>query len=213
MFKKHGLQMMNLDKTEVMGVGKQREELNIMLEGKYIKQVTNFVYLGGNISDNGRVEVEVRCRIQAGSNAWRNVEWVNMDRKISRKLKGKVLDSCVVPANTYGLETLALSELHQYKLQVCENNWIRRIAGVRRVERRKMKDLREEVGTKACIVGKIVKSPMKWAGYNMVRMKDKKLQKRADTKKHDGCRKGGRPQQRWEDCVRRYLRKAEEEEK
>ena len=27
-----------------------------------------------------------------------------------------------------------------------------------------MKDLREEVGTKACIVGKIVKSRRKWAG-------------------------------------------------
>ena len=77
-----------------------------------------------------------------------------LDRKISRKLKGKVLDSCVVPASTYGLETLALSELHQHKLQVgplCENNWIKKIAGVRRVERRRMKDLQEEVGTKACI--------------------------------------------------------------
>ena len=128
MFKKHGLKM-NLDKTEVMWVGKHREELNIRLEGKDIKQVKNFVYLGGNISENGRVEV--RRRIQAGANAWRNVEGVMTDRKISRKLKGKVL------------------ELHQHKLQVCGNNWIRRIAGVRRVERRRMKDLREEVGTKA----------------------------------------------------------------
>ena len=42
-----------------------------------------------------------------------------MDRNISRKLKGKVLDSCVVPASTYGLDRLALSELHQHKLQVC----------------------------------------------------------------------------------------------
>ena len=77
----------------------------------------------------------------------------------------------MVPASTYGLETLALSELHQHKLQVCENNWIRRISGVRRVERRIMKDLREEVGTKACIVGKIVKSRIKWAGH-MVRMRE-----------------------------------------
>ena len=211
MFKKHGLKM-NLDKTEVMWVGKHREELNIRLEGIGIKQVKNFVYLGGNISENGRVEVEVRRRIQAGANAWRNVEGVMMDRKISRKLKGKVLDSCVVPASTYGLETLALSELHQHKLQICENNWIRRIAGVRRVERRRMKDLREEVGTKACKVGKIVKSRMKWAGH-MVRMKDEKLPKRSETMKHDGCRKRGRPQLRWEDCVKRDLRKAEEEEK
>ena len=35
-----------------------------------------------------------------------------------------------------------------------------------------MKDLREEDGTKACIVGKIIKSRMKWAGH-MVRMNDK----------------------------------------
>ena len=92
------------------------------MEGKDIKQVKNVVYLGGNISENGRVEVEVRRRIQAGANAWRNVEGVMMDRKITRKLKGKVLDSCVVPGSTYVLETLALSELHQHKLQVCENN-------------------------------------------------------------------------------------------
>ena len=211
MFKKHGLKM-NLDKTEVMWVGKQRDELNIRLEEKDIKQVKNFVYLGGNISENGRVDVEVRRRIQAGANAWRNVEGVMVDRKISRKLKGKVLDSCVVPASTYGLETLALSELHQHKLQVCENNWIRKIAGVRRVERRRMKDLREEVGSKACIVGKIVKSRMKWAGH-MVRMNDDKLPKRAETKRQEGSRKRGRPQLRWEDCVKRDFRKAKEEEK
>ena len=34
---------------------------------------------------------------------------------------------------------------------------------------------------KACIVGKIVKSRMKWAGH-MVRMKDKRLPNRSETK-------------------------------
>ena len=109
MFKKHGLKM-NIDKTEVIWFGKQREELNIRLEGKYIKQVKNCVYLGGNISKNGCVDAEVRRRIQAGANVWRNVEGVMVDREISRKMKGKFLDFCVVPASTYGLETLALSD-------------------------------------------------------------------------------------------------------
>ena len=63
--------------------------------------------------------------------------------------------------STYDLETLALSELHQHKLHVCEKNWIRRIARVGRVERSRMGDLRPEVGTKDCTVGKIVKSLMK----------------------------------------------------
>ena len=47
------------------------------------------------------------------------------------------------------------------------------IARVKKVDRRRMKDLREEVGTKASIVGKIVKSRMKSAGH-MVRMKDER---------------------------------------
>ena len=75
-----------------------------------------------------------------------------------------------------------------------------------------MKDLREEVGTKVCIVCKIVKSRMSWAGQ-MVRMKDERLPKRSETKKQEGCRKRGRPQLRREDCVKRDPRKAEKEEK
>ena len=66
MFKTH-CPKLNLDKTEVMWVGKQREELNIRLEGKYVKQVSNCMHLGGNISENGRLEEEVRRRIQAGA--------------------------------------------------------------------------------------------------------------------------------------------------
>ena len=75
-----------------------------------------------------------------------------------------------------------------------------------------MKDLRAEVGTKTCMVGKIVKSRIKLAGH-MVRMKDVRLPKRTETKKQEGCRKRRRRQLRWEDCVKRDLRKAEEEEK
>ena len=44
-FKKHGLRM-SLEKTEVMKVGHQREELTIILDSKEIKQVDSFVYHG-----------------------------------------------------------------------------------------------------------------------------------------------------------------------
>ena len=53
---------------------------------------------------------------------------------------------------------------------------------------------------------------MKWAG-NMVRMKDERLIKLSETKKQGGCRKLGRSQLRWKDCMKRDPRKAEEEEK
>ena len=48
------------------------------------------------------------------------------DRRISNRLKGKVMSTCVTPACLYGMETLALTELQQQRLQVCENNWVRK---------------------------------------------------------------------------------------
>ena len=40
-------------------------------------------------------EREVRRRVQAGANMWRAVEGVMADRRISKRLKGKVMSTCV----------------------------------------------------------------------------------------------------------------------
>ena len=60
------------------------------------------------------------------------------------------------------LEDFRYAEQHQHKLLICENKWIRRIAGVKGVECSRIKYIREKVGTTACIVGRIVKSQVKW---------------------------------------------------
>ena len=51
---------------------------------------------------------------------------VMADRRISKRLKGKIMSTCVTPACLYGTETLALTELQQHRLQVCENNWVQK---------------------------------------------------------------------------------------
>ena len=45
---------------------------------------------------------------------------------------------CVTRACLYGTETLALTELQQQRLQVCENNSVQNIARVTRADRRRM---------------------------------------------------------------------------
>ena len=47
-FRKHGLQM-NLEKTEAMWIGKQEVNLHVVVDGKTIKQVNSFVYLGSTV--------------------------------------------------------------------------------------------------------------------------------------------------------------------
>ena len=82
-------------------VGHQREDLNISLDGKEINKVGGFVYIGGMVNEDGHSEVEVRCRIQQGANAWRKVEGVMLERNILKRLKRKVLRACVTPVCLY----------------------------------------------------------------------------------------------------------------
>ena len=80
----------------------------------------------GAVCGDGKKEREVRRRAQAGANAWRAVEGVMADRRISQRIKGKVMSTGVTPACLYGTEILALTELQQQRMQVCENNWVRK---------------------------------------------------------------------------------------
>ena len=63
-----------------------------------------------------------------------------------------------------------------------------------------MNDLRKEVEMQCSLTGRLVRSRMSWAGH-LGRMDASKLAKRAEVEKHQGRRKKGRPQLRWEDCV------------
>jgi len=68
---------------------------------------------------------------------------------------------CVTQANHHGLETVALTERQQQRLQVCENNWVRRIAGVKKMDRRWMDELREKIGVQMSLMVRLVKSWLK----------------------------------------------------
>ena len=70
--------------------------------------------LAGMVNEDEHSEVEMRCRIQQGANAWGKVEGVMLDRNILKKLKRKVLRASVTQAclNLY-LVTVALTEQQQ----------------------------------------------------------------------------------------------------
>ena len=67
----------------MLHIDHQREELDIELEGKKLTQGDSLVYRGGAVCGDGKMEREVRRRVQAGANAWRAVEEVMADRRIS----------------------------------------------------------------------------------------------------------------------------------
>ena len=123
------------------------KDLDIRLDGKKLNQRDSFEYLGGAVCQDSGTEMEICRRIQAGTSAWRKVEGMMGDRHISRKLKGKVLNSCITPAYLCGLETMAMT-CKQERLQVWVHNRVRRTARVKRIDKQRMEELREEVGVR-----------------------------------------------------------------
>ena len=83
---------------------------------------------------------------------------------------------------------------------------------MKRMDRKRMDELREEVGIQKCLMGRLVKSRMKWAGHVVERMKEDRLPMMAYVHQKRGKRKRGRPCMRWRDRIERDMRKAELED-
>ena len=96
-------------------------------------------------------------------------------------------------------------------MQVCENNWVRKIPRVMRADKRRMVALRGEAEVQRSFTERLVGSRLQWAGH-VERMADDRLPKRAAELREHGRRRRRRPRLRWEDCVKSDMGKAGEEE-
>ena len=103
-----------------------------------------------------------------------------ISRKISMKdvlKKGMYANDTQAYLNLF-LETVALTE-QQQQLQVWF--WFRRITRTKRVDERRMNDLRKDVMQQDSSTGRLVRSKVRWAGH-MVRMDADILVKRVEEK-------------------------------
>ena len=72
-------------------------------------------------------------------------------------------------------------------------------------------ELREETGVQRSLTERLVRSRLQWAGH-VERMGDDSLPNREAELREQGRRRRGRPRLRWDDCIKRDVRKAGEKE-
>ena len=131
------------------------------------------------VNEDEHSEVEMRCRIQQGANAWGKVGGVMLDRNILKKLKRKVLRACV----TQACLNLVSGDSGVDRTTTAAESWFWfcRITRKKRVDERRMNDLRKYVMQQNSSTGRLVRSKMKWPGH-MVRMDADILVKRVEEK-------------------------------
>ena len=95
----------NIDKTEIQFLGKGDERFRVNIGGKVLKQVDQFVYLGGCIDTQGGTEKDVNRRIGLARGIFQNLNKVWTSREISKSTKLKVYETLVLSALLYNSET------------------------------------------------------------------------------------------------------------
>ena len=163
-----------------------------------------FRYLGSILQRDGRIDEDVRHRIQARWSKWRSATRVLCDRKVSEKLKGKFYRTAIRPAMLYGTECWATKHEHEQKMKVAEMRMLRWICGHSRMDKIRNEVIRERVGV-APIEEKMMENRLRWYGHIMRRDPDAPVRRCAIRDIEIGRRGRGRPRKTWWETIRKDL--------
>ena len=193
-------------KTEMMkmsrGGGNEGVEQVGSLNVRYTEKCK---YLGVTVSERNEIDIEIKERIAAGNRCYFALSSIMRSRKISKKTKLRTYNIVIRPTVLYGCDTWTLTKERRRKLEVFENNILRRILGpvfdAENGEWRKRhnEEIREETGQQL-LQSVVCGRRARWAGH-CARMHEGRLPRMVMDGTVGGRRPVGRPRYRWLDGV------------
>lgn len=189
---------MNYSKTKIM----TSENAQIFVDNVIIQAVEEYNYLGHIIKlgkDNR--ESEIKRRVQLSWAAFGKMSHILRDNTIPINLKRKVYDTCILPVSTYGLETVALTQINAKKLRIMQRGMERSMLGISLRDKIKNEEIRRRTGVKD-IVERIAELKWQWTGH-IARQKDGRWTPRIiEWRPREAKRSVGRPPLRWIDDIK-----------
>ena len=186
----------NVGKTKLMHIGRERRNINLRIEEGNIEQVREYKYLGFVITEDNLGSKNIRERIKMGCINLNKMNKIWKSRNISIKLKINLYDAIVLPTVLYGAEVWVLKEYENKKLLAFETTCLRRIMGIRKTERITNMQIRGWTNKTTTIIEKIRDIQRRWLGH-VERMTNERLPKKALYHREDGTRPRGRPRKTW----------------
>src|SRR5215468_3024833 len=200
----------NARKTKVVVFNKQGENENcqLMLGNDEIEQINKFVYLGRMFTNDGKMDIKIEKRVNAGRKVIGSMWAVNQSEQLSMEAKKAVYNSVVVPTVLYGSKTWVCQNKYVSKINAVGMRYLRSACGKTRRDKIKNEWIRNECGIKATLNDVYERSTLRWFGH-VERMSNKRLTKRVYKEKVDGKLGKGRPKKRWLDGVNGIIKNRE----
>lgn len=201
---KMGLSL-NVTKTECMVVSKKNitPTCKIILNGKTLKQVTKFKYLGTLITPDARCTSEINSRIAQAKVAFENMGNIMKSKKISIHVRKRVLNTYVYPILTYASEGWNITKQHQKRLEATEMWFLRRMLRISYKDHMKNEDVLRRADTSRSLISFIRKRQARFFGHVMRRPG---MENNVTTGKICGKRDRGRQREKMIDGLTAWLR-------
>ena len=142
---------------------------------------------------------EVLIRIKAGWSVFGKHREIFLDWHLPISLKRKVFNQCVLPAMTYGRQTLSLTKALVKKLETSQRAMERRMLNVKLKDRIRNTTIKQRT-RETDIVQYVTNTKWKWARHT-ARIKDNRWTIRSTEWQKEGVRSVGRPKRHWRDDI------------
>ena len=129
----------NAKKTQCMAISKSASQrphnvndcIELEVEGEPVDQVSNFVYLGANISGDGTIERDLEIRIQRANGLFNQLWKIWNSRSIRTPTKIRIYKAAVVTILLYGAEVWNTTKKQVKRFEVFHQISLRRILRIR----------------------------------------------------------------------------------
>ena len=185
--------------------------LRIEVAGQRYEQTTEFVYLGGAISESADLDIEIKRRIGPAWTSVRKYSSQLYDRRNAQlSLKIGLFKAEVMEAMLYGCPTWTMRSQNFSSLRTAHHKLLLRIIGFQRKDRTGYKPLSYREVLERTVSDRIEttirKRQLGFAGA-LVRQGDSRLSQRVMFERLavQGPKRGGRPATSWMDCLQKNL--------
>lgn len=199
----------SIQKTEVLHQprpGVQPCNPVITIAGEPLRSVDKFCYLGGVLSQNGRIDDDITARINKASAAFGRLQhrlWKERGVRLSTKIK--VYKAVVLTTLLYGGETWVQYRSHVKKLEQFHTRCLRRICGVSWKDRIPNTEILSRCKITS-IEAMLTRAQLRWCGH-VARMSNERIPKALFFGElAEGKRSTGGQRKRYKDVLKATLK-------
>jgi len=155
----------NIKKTKAMVISKTGHKIVDIKIGQHkVEQVQQFKYLGATVTEDGRCEQEIKCRIAMAKQAYTKRKNI-LASKMCLSLRKRLVRALVWPVLLYGSETWTMRKAEKSRLEAFEM-WIwRRMARVSWKDKKTNEEVLQMVGERRRLLQTILERKKNWIGH------------------------------------------------